>query len=1138
MRFKLILFLIFSLVAGLVFGSEFNAVSPFVENLGQVDNSILFYSQNSWGNVVVQRNGIVFEIKDGEEHFKNLYLKFKNYEKIEIIGENPSETYFNFIKGLEADKWIKDVKVYENLRVTGISKNEDFLISSSQSGKPFLSIQDNLKNYFYLDADIPAQFDDGHLTVQLKNGTFELNLTQKIQDFYDKSPESQSIVFSTYLGGTYSDHAFDLALDQSGNVVVSGNTYSTDIPVPNGYDTTKGTTCDMYIAKLSSDGQNLLWGTYIGGTYEEAAFSVKVNSLGEIVFGGRANADTPAPNVTQSSENYQIYIGKLSSDGRNLLFGTKLGGGQLSRLVLDSSDNIYFVAHTSKSNLACLNGYDCSFNGGPSDLYIGKLNSSGTLVGSTYLGGSDSDGNEYQYSFSSFDYSIGPCIALDFDGNIIVATKTESTNIPIVGGYQQTFKGNADLYIVKLSSDCSNLLASTYLGGSSIDLIGGLAVEGQNNIIVAGNSRSTDMPVLNAYQSTNKSDSGKEDGYVAKLNSNLSQLIFGTYIGGKNIDLIRAISVDGGGNILITGVTYSTDFPLANPLQSGLSSSSSNDNFISLLGKTGNTLLESTYFGGNYAESPYSIIFSPFDNALICGRTSSRNFPTANAYRNTLTGEWDIFVSKLSMSSLASCNITCSANVPYRAKPNENVSFTSTISVDPEGCSSYSVLWDFGDGSTSTELNPTHKYTTEGSYSWKLKVTGNNAPNCNKSGVIVITNSLCEIECSATVPPWAMLNSPVTFSASANSSQCPDPITYLWDFGDGSTSTEQNPVHTYTKKGTYTWKLTVSSGIVNCEKSDTIYIDTERPCVEIGDLKFCADLINTDGSKYTLSGDVSVNNILFFTNTVEVIKINSATGSLYTIGNLYVKNIDGSDETILKGPFTTFVDGIYKSFTEMDGPPIYDLNLLNLPLEVNGSEISIEDDGILVTPFLNIGVEPVILARVQMSLLLVPNETKHILSVEVVDGSLTPSITVSSFSLTYNPQEQSITGSASIGLPFLDVASIDASVEFKPGCLDGFSIKIGLPQGIPLGTSGLEIDGFILEVDNLCEPAHLYIFIGGDIAIAEVPSEIIALEHVGLGYQVPYTLIIDGGTLSFLGYGLASMGGTICVNPPSVSAYG
>jgi len=139
MRFKLILFLIFSLVAGLAFGSEFNAVSPFVENLGQVDNSILFYSQNSWGNVVVQRNGIVFEIKDGEEHFKNLYLKFKNYEKIEIIGENPSETYFNFIKGLEADKWIKDVKVYENLRVTGISKNEDFLISSSQSGKPFLS---------------------------------------------------------------------------------------------------------------------------------------------------------------------------------------------------------------------------------------------------------------------------------------------------------------------------------------------------------------------------------------------------------------------------------------------------------------------------------------------------------------------------------------------------------------------------------------------------------------------------------------------------------------------------------------------------------------------------------------------------------------------------------------------------------------------------------------------------------------------------------------------------------------------------------------------------------------------------------------------------------------------------------------
>lgn len=1143
MRYKVTLLVVFSLAAGFIFASDFDSVSPFVENAGQVDNSILFYSQNSWGNVVIQKEAIVFEVKNGENRFKNLYLKFKNSEKIEIVGENPTNTYFNFIKGLNPEKWVTDVKVYESLMVKRGSENEVFLISSSQSGKPFLSIEGNLTNYFYLDADIPAQFDDGHLTVQLENGTFELNLTQKIQDFYDKdfydkSTESQSIVFSTYLGGSSSDHAFDLALDQSGNVVVSGNTYSTDIPVPNGYDTTKGTTYDMYIAKLSSDGQNLLWGTYIGGTYEEAAFSVKVNSLNEIVFGGRANADTPAPNGNQSSENFQIYIGKLSSDGRNLLFGTKLGGGQLSRLVLDSSDNIYFVAHTSKSNLACVNGYDCSFNGGPSDLYIGKLNSSGVLLGSTYLGGSDSDANEYQYSFSSFDYAIGSPIALDFDGNIIVSTKTESSNLPIAGGYQQSYKGDVDLYIAKLSNDCSTLLASTYLGGSLSELIGGVTVDGQNNIIVAGNSRSTDLPVLNAYQSTNKSDSGKFDGYIAKFNSSLSQLIFGTYLGGKSEDLIRSISVDGGGNVLVTGVTYSSDFPLANPLQGGLSSSSSNDNFISLLGKTGSTLLESTYFGGNYAESPYSIIFSPFDNALICGRTSSRNFPTANAYRNTLAGERDIFVSKLSMSSLASCKITCSANVPYRAKPNENVSFTSTISVDPEGCSSYSVLWDFGDGSTSTEANPTHKYTQEGSYTWKLKVSGSNAPNCEKTGGIVITNSLCEIECSANVPPWAMLNSPVNFASSATSSQCSDPINYLWDFGDGSTSTEQNAIHTYTQKGTYTWKLTVSSGIVKCEKSDTIYIDTERPCLQVGNIKFCADYIVNDGSKYTLNLDVSANDTLFFTNQIEVNLLSQTTASIYSLGDLYVKNVDGADETLIKGPVTLFVDGFDKSFTETSGPALYNLNLLNLPLEINGSEIIIEDDGVLVTPFLNIGVEPLILARVQMSLLLVPNDSKHILSVEVINGSLTPSISVASFSLVYNPQENSITGSASIGLPFLDIASIDASVEFKPGCLDGFSITIGLPQGIPLGTSGLEIDEFILEVDSLCEPAHFYIFIGGSLAIEGVPSEIIALEHLGLGYQVPYTLNIDGGTLTFLGYGLASMGGTIVVYPPSVSAYG
>ncbi|MCX7829911.1 MAG: PKD domain-containing protein, partial [Acidobacteria bacterium] len=384
-----------------------------------------------------------------------------------------------------------------------------------------------------------------------------------------------------------------------------------------------------------------------------------------------------------------------------------------------------------------------------------------------------------------------------------------------------------------------------------------------------------------------------------------------------------------------------------------------------------------------------------------------------------------------------------------------------------------------------------------------------------------------------------MLNSPVTFTSTVSTDKCADPLIYLWEFGDGTTSSQQNPSHTYTTKGTYTWKFSVSSGIISCEKSGTIYIDTERPCVQIGDLKFCADLVQQIDDKTSgLLGNVTLNDKLFFNGYVTVVKTSNTTGTLAINEGIYVKQIHGSDENVITGSAKFYVDGIDKALTQYEGPLMYSLNLLNLPLEIEGSEIKIEDDGIVVTPFLNLGVEPVILCRVQMSILLVPNDDKYILSVEVVNGQLTPSISVSSFSITYNPDDQEITGSASIGLPFLEIASLDASVQFKPGCLDGFSITIGLPTGIPLGTTGLEIDALTLEIDNICTPARFYIFLGGDLAVAGVPSEVVVWEHLGLGYQVPFTLQIDGGSVAFLGYPLASTGGTITVYPPYASVYG
>lgn len=1126
----------FFILGGVLFLFPFLTFSSyFVKNIGQTDGFILFYSQNDWGNLYITDKAFIFQVRENESLYKNIYLNFKKPLKKELVGEKKLSTYLNFIRD---DIFLTDVPLYEEVRIKDFTPKNDLIIKVKNNQIFFDNIDENsFKENVFLDSDLECEIKDGALIINKKE-RIPLFLKPLEPSFRE---ESQALFFSTYLGGSSADCLFDLTIDSSNNLIVAGNSSSSDIPVPNGYDSVyKGTEGDIYLAKFSNDYKTLLWATFLGcSSSTDAAFGVKTDSNDNIIFGGKGGKEIPTPNGISNSYSSQIFLGKISPDGRNLLFGTKLGSGSVSKIEVDQNDNIYFVAYASAllMGIQCLNGYDCSYNGGSSDLFIGKLDNNGTLLASTFLGGSGADAFEQDTEYNSFDYSNSPFISLDGFGNIVVATYTSSTStIPIVGGYQTINKGSTDLYIAKLSNNLSTLIASTFLGGIGAERIGGLKVDNSGNIIVAAYSISPDMPVKNAFQQQIGS-SNDYDGYIAKLNNNLSDLIFATYLGGSKLDFIKSLTIDGGNNILVTGTTFSPDFPTKNPIYSF--SGFSHDAFVSLLSSQGNSLLEGTYFGGSNTDIGQSIIYKGGDKIFVGGRTYSKDLPLKDSYDSSYNGSTDGLIFCLSLDSLSQCKLSCSANVPTKAKPNENVSFSSNISLQPQACTSYSVLWDFGDGATSTLENPTHKYSQEGTYFWKLKVSGNNIDPCTKSGGIIITNSLCELECNTSVPPWAMINTPVNFTSSIITSQCPNPVSYFWDFGDGETSTAQNPVHVYTKKGTYTWTFKATSSPITCEKSDKIYIDTERPCVQMGYLKFCADFVEKlDDKTYRLTGNVSLNELLYFNRYITLIKNENNYGTLTIYDGVYIKNIHGSDETLVSGQANFFVDGVDKILTQYEGPALYSINLLNLPLETNGSEIRIMDDGVVVTPFLNLGVEPIIIARVQMELLFVPNDDKYIRSVEVINGQLTPSISINTFSLTYDHNNQEITGNASIGLPFLEIASLDASVQFKPGCLDGFSITIGLPQGIPLGTTGLEIDALTLEVDNLCTPARFYIFIGGDIAIQNVPSEVLVLEHMGLGYEVPFTLNIDGGTLKFLGYGLASAGGTIIVYPPLTSVYG
>ncbi|MFB3852034.1 MAG: PKD domain-containing protein, partial [Acidobacteriota bacterium] len=1074
------------------------------------------------------------------KEIKNIYFKFEKNNSLLIEGDGETETYLNYFLGNEPSNWQKEVPVYNSIRLKNVSDRKDLILSSSKTGLPLFSgiESDELLRAIKILSNIDVKLLEGFLFAEADSSEFRINLFNQISSF-DYKVESQNLIWGTYLGGGEHETLYQIVFDSEKNIFVAGDTDSSNIPVPSGYDQTINSNSypDIYVAKISKNGDSLIWGTYIGGEFSDSSFTLGLDSTGNVVVGGTGSKNIPTTmgNSVTSGSNY-VYIAKLSPTGSSLLWAEAICKGQLSDLVIDPSNDIFLVSKTEDSAAPCPSGFDTSFNG-YDDLYIAKCNSNGSLVWGTYLGGSTYDAFTYDINYVSFSATKGPQIALCPDGNIVVATSTASTNIPVVGGYSSVNKqGARDLYIAKISSDGSSIIGSTFLGGTKEELISGVTTDSSGNIIVSGSTRSPDIPVLNGYQMTHKSDS-YYDGYIAKLSPDCSSLLSATYFGGTKEDYLLGIDRDGYGNIIFAGRTVSEDISLKDPIQATKNSDA--DIFFGVLKNNLLELDESSYFGGNGSDRADAVAFDNIDSIILGGRTTSTSISFSNGYDPSYNGYTDIFFVKFSLSSVVGCSLTCTATVPQFAKPNENVNFTSTATVNPQGCVTFVIEWDFGDGSPhSSSPNPIHAYTAEGTYNWRFTVSGSGVTSCVQSGTIQITNSNCRLTCDASAPETGVKNIPVSFTSSSTSDGCSQSVSYHWDFGDGQTSNGQNISHTYASPGTYSWTMTASADSITCLKTGNIEILAERPCVSVGRINFCADVINYDGSKYTLGGNVSANNLLFFTNYVELTKTSSSSGSIYTPGNVFVPNIHGADETVVSGPVTFFVDGADLSLTQMSGPLLYSINLLNLPLEIEGSEIVLRADGVKVSPFINLGVEPIVIARVQSEILLVPNDDKYLLSMEVVAGNVTPSISITSFSVTYEPDTQTITGSASIGLPFLDVASLDASVEFIPGCLNGFSITIGLPVGIPLGPSGLEIDALTLEVDNICEPAHFYIFLGGDIAIESVPSEVIVLQHVGLGYQVPFTLQIDGGSLAFLGYPLSSMGGVITVYPPYINSYG
>jgi len=317
----------------------------------------------------------------------------------------------------------------------------------------------------------------------------------------------------------------------------------------------------------------------------------------------------------------------------SILYSTYLGGSSYDQAygaATDESGNSYVVGYTSSTLFPTINPLQPSLAGGVYDAFVCKLDASGALVYSTFLGGTGAD--------------LGYAIAADAAGNAYVTGITFSTDFPTRLPMQASIGGKQDAFVAKLNPTGSALVYSTYLGGSQDDYAQSIAV-GATGTFVAGSTFSANFPKVSPLQATL---SGTSDAFVSKLNAAGSALAYSTYLGGSMADSARGVAVDASGNAVVVGSTLSSNYPVASPLQATFGGGAS-DAFVSKLNAAGSAFLFSTYLGGVFTDEANGVAVHSSGLVTVVGNTTSNNFPTVNAPQTTLAsaGHSDGFVTRL-----------------------------------------------------------------------------------------------------------------------------------------------------------------------------------------------------------------------------------------------------------------------------------------------------------------------------------------------------------------------------------------------------------------------------------------------------------------------------------------------------------
>lgn len=819
----------------------------FIENKNQWPEQVKYRSDIQSGFLYLEKDGFLFDLYDAKAVNKLIKahttkavnnldkIKYHSY-KVQFLGCNEELTpkgsyqsleYYNYFLGNDQDKWgskanafhrIEYKNLYDGIDVQLYSKifnlKYDFIVAPhadpnqiqvKYEGADQVSIKNERLHIYtsvnHIIEDKPYAFqviNDEKVEVKCRYNLENNVLTYSFPDGYNKEYEliiDPTLMFSTYSGSFSNNFGYTATFDSKGFLYSGSSAFGTQYPTTLGaYDDSfnggdgLGPGVDIAISKFDTSGTFLIYSTYIGGISDELPHSLIVNSFDELfILGSTSSPDFPyTTNCFDSTFN-----GGTPNDLQN----------GLGVLYANGSDII--ASHLSTDG--------------------------GTLLGSTYIGGSQNDGlnstssdptlNKLRYNYAD---EVRGEIDIDKNNNIYIASCTRSDDFPIVGNvFQPTYGGGEiDACVIKMDNALQNIIWSSYLGGEDHDAAYSLALDSSDNIYLTGGSASTTFPTMNSSYSPNF-NGGRADGFVTHINKNGEQIINSTFYGSSLYDQSYFVELDNDNNVYLLGQTEITDNTF---IKSALWNIPGSGQFISKITPELDSVLYSTVFGnGNgISISPTAFLVDLCNKIYLAGWGGgvnnigslynnagfTTNMPiTADAFQNTTDGsDFYLMVMEDDASAISYGS--------YFGGPSSSEHVDGGTSRFDRKGKIYQAVCASCDYSGPIGNQDFPIYPSDAAS------TSNNS-NCNL-GVFKMDFDLPSVIADFETPPVNC--APYTHDFT-NTSLSQLFTNFYWDFGDGvGTSTVENPSYTYNSPGTYTVSL-ILEDTSTCNFGDTITKD-------------------------------------------------------------------------------------------------------------------------------------------------------------------------------------------------------------------------------------------------------------------------------------------------------------------------